>query len=143
MRILYKPGGQEAQFNGDGAASANLLSIAVNLKNMLEFDSVLTAWSWGWGTLSADFIDLEQWIDVLNKIDEYLRFIITEFGNRLLVSMLTSQSIIEGAEKIECLRERDLLCMNSVQLARTILSWTGTILKRAIHKHVYNSVEVS
>ena len=143
MRILYKPGGQDAQYNGDRAASANIISIAVNHQNMLEFDSVLAAWSWGWGTLSADFIDLEQWIDVLNKIDEYLRFVITEFGDRLLVSMMTSQTIFDGAETIECIRERDLFCINAVQLATTILSWTSTMLKRAIHKHVYNSVEVS
>lgn len=131
------------QYDVHKEATTKIMSIAVELHSMLEFDSVLVAWSWGWGTLSADFIDLEQWIEVLNKLDEYIRFIISEFGDRLLVSMLTSRSIFEAAEKTECMRERDQLCENSVQLARTILCWTSAMLERAIHKHVYNSIEVS
>jgi hypothetical protein len=139
MRIISKEEGSSSTCDRDEAAKNRIASFIPGHSNLSELDSVLSEWIWEWETLASDFIKMNLWVDVLNKLDECLRFIITEFGDLLLVTMVDLQATAPiTADELE--RERQ--GVESLQLAKTILSWTGEFLNRAIEKDVYNSIEV-
>ena len=119
-----------------------ITSFTLHLDNARELDLLLTGWKWGWGTLASDFVNLSQWIDVLNKLDESLRFIVDEFGSDLLISMIDVRLLDTSSEKSASMIEREQQCNNCLHLARTILRWTTVILERGVLKTVYYSTEV-
>lgn len=143
MKILFKIESTIPQFDGDQGDKETITSFTLGLDNPHELNSVLADWKWGWGTLASDFVNLRLWIDVLNKLDECLRFIILEFGDVLLVSMIDVPSLLIPSEKTAELLERDQQCKGCLQLAKTILNWTSVMLERGILKDLYNSIEVS
>ena len=142
MKILFKIESTLPQFDGDQGEKETITSFTLGLNNPHELNSVLTNWKWGWGTLASDFVNLRLWIDVLNKLDECLRFIILEFGDVLLVSMIDVQSLLMPSEKTAEILEREQQCIGCLQLAKTILNWTSVMLERGILKDLYNSIEV-
>jgi hypothetical protein len=137
MKILY-------EFDGMGKdvspvdetieiAKNALVAFVLGFHNLSELDNLLSIWDWGYGVSAADFINLGSWIQVLNKLDECLSFILTEFGDSLIVSMFSECSIEDKNQK---------QCADAIHLASTLLTWTSNLLSRAIHKEVYNSLEV-
>ena len=140
MKILYKIEGLSPQFDGDDGPKDTITSLTVGIHSMVDLEAVLNGWCWGWGTLSADFVNLRLWIDVLNKLDEFLKFIIVEFGDQMLVTLVNTTA--ESVEETPRITERDHNCSISLRLARAILRWTWIMLERAVNKDVYNSIEV-
>jgi hypothetical protein len=143
MKILFKIESTLPQFDGDQGVKETITSFNLGLNNAHELNSVLGNWKWGWGTLASDFVNLRLWIDVLNKLDECLRFIILEFGDVLLVSMIDVPSLLMPSEKTTEILEREQQCEGCLHLAKTILNWTSVMLERGILKDLYNSIEVS
>jgi enolase len=146
MKILYEFDG----IKGDKDVSTvdETLEIAKNalvtfilgLQNLSELDDLLSSWEWGYEVSAAEFINLGSWIQVLNKVDECLNFILREFGDYLIISVL-DECFKEN--KNEIVKEKEKQCADALHLATTLLTWTSDLLSRAIHKEVYNSLEVS
>lgn len=142
MKIPFKTESPLTKCDEYHLAKESITSFTLQLNNATELDALLTGWKWGWGTLASEFVNLSQWIDVLNKLDESLRFIIDEFGNDLLISMIDVRSMGKLSEKSASMLEREQQCNSCLQLARTILHWTTVILERGVIKTVYYSMEV-
>lgn len=148
MRIPYKiDSNLSPQFDGNEGEKATILSFTLTLDNSHELELFLSNWKWGWRTVAAELINLRLWIDVLNKLDECLSFLINTFGDQLLVSMCTFQHVLDSQAKtlvpVHMTAERQKQCSDCLKLAQTILNWTSTMLERSIHKDTYNSIEVS
>ena len=142
MKIPFKTESPLTKCDEYHLVKEKITSFTLHLGNARELDSILTAWKWGWGTLASDFVNLSQWIDVFNKLDESLRFIVDEFGRDLLISMIDVRSMDKPSEKSVSMLEREEQCNSCLQLARTILRWSTVILERGVIKTVYYSMEV-
>jgi hypothetical protein len=151
MRILYSIDSLVPQLDGYEQAKDSITSFTLGVDNALELDLILAGWVWGWGTLAAEPVNLRLWINVLNKLDECLSFIIFEFGDFLLVSTRNEALVYtvvgdtiydEKESNTLSTSEREKRCEDCLQLARTMLTWTSSMLEKAIHKDVYNSLEV-
>ena len=142
MKIPFKTESPLTKGDEYHLVKEKITSFTLNLNNASELDFLLTGWKWGWGTLASEFVNLNQWIDVLNKLDESLRFIVDEFGSELLITMVDARSLVKASEKTASMLEREQQCNSCLQLARTILSWTTVILERGVLKSVYYSIEV-
>ena len=143
MRIIYKIESSSPQYDGDKGDRQTITSFTLTLDNYQELNSVLVGWKWGWGTFASDFVNCRLWIDVLNKLDECLSFIIDKFGATMLVTMVNLQPSSAPEPQTAAFLKREQQCAGCIELAKTILSWTGTLLEKGVLKNVYNSIEVS
>lgn len=143
MRIIYKIESPSPQYDGDKGDKRTITSFTLTLDNHEELNSVLASWKWGWGTFASDFVNCRLWIDVLNKLDECLNFIIKEFGATILVTMVKLQSSYTPEPQTAAFLVWKQQCDGCIQLAKTILKWTSTLLNKGVLKDAYNSMEVS
>jgi hypothetical protein len=142
MRIIYKIEGSTPQYDGDRGDKQTITSFTLTLDNYQELNSVLVGWKWGWGTFASDFVNCRLWIDVLNKLDDCLTFIIENFGATMLVTMVDLHSLSVPEPQTAAQLKREQQCAGCVELAKTILSWTAKLLEKGVLKNVYNSIEV-
>ena len=82
-------------------------------------------------------MDLSDWKDVLNRIDDHIENIL--YLRRHLIILSNNESVTTATEG----NEDEVGLDRDVQYLMSYLQFTSSLLKNSVHKDIYNSTEVS